>query len=323
MVSLSYVDEDYAVPLEQEREMWMRGRLSNIRTATALVTPFDGDEIDPAGLMAAIDRQVLAGMDAVIVCDMTGEGYSLTDAERDIVLSTCLEQGGGRLAVIAATGTYSTARSIALTRRAQQLGADGLLVTVPYYSKPTKAGVANHFRSIADATHLPIIIDDDPQRTVIEGGATLLSALMDVENIVGIRHGAGRLSVFAHLDPVLRRRYHHYCGDELDVPAFLGCGGHGVVSSAGNLEPFLLAAMGRGLPGASARFGQQMAALLLATGGQWDASVIKAAGAILWGSADAVRLPLVGIGVEMRDALQRVLASHETAVEECRSPVVA
>lgn len=303
--------------------MPMRGRLSNIRTATALVTPFDGDDIDRAGLMAAIDRQVSAGMDAVIVCDVAGEGCTLSDTERDVVLSICLEQAGGRLAVIAATGTYCTARSIALSRRAQQVGADGLLVTVPYYSKPTMAGVANHFRSIANATHLPIIIDDDPQRTVIEGGARLLSALMDVENIVGVRHGAGRLSAFAHLDPVLRRRYHHYCGDEVDVPAFLTCGGHGVVSAAGNLFPLLLAAMGRGFPGACALFGQQISALLLATGGQWDACVIKEASAVLWGSACTVRLPLIGIDADMRDALQEALASLDAPVEEFRSTGIA
>ncbi|MEB2847405.1 dihydrodipicolinate synthase family protein [Endobacterium cereale] len=301
----------------------MTARLSNIRTVTALITPFAGDDLNRSALATLVDCQVRAGIDAVIVCDVTGEGYALSDYERDTVLSTCLERAEGRLAVLAATSTYGTGRSIALSERAQQLGADGLLVTVPYYSKPTKAGVASHFRNIAEATHLPIIIDDDPQRTVIEGGAALLSALSDVHNVVGVRHGAGRLAAFARLDPVLRRRYHHYCADEVDLPAFLACGAHGMMSSYGNLFPFRLAAVGRGFAGAAGQFRREMAALLEATGGQWDAAVIKAACAILHGDSENVRLPMVGLDDEMREAVRRVLVSLEAAAGELASQTVA
>lgn len=285
----------------------MTARLSNIRTATALITPFAGEKVDCSALTTLIDCQRRAGIDAVIVCDVTGEGYALSDDERDTVVSTCLERAEGRLAVLVATGTYGTERSIMLAGRAQQLGADGLLVTVPYYSKPTKAGVASHFRSIAEATHLPVIIDDDPQRTVIEGGATLLSALFDVQNVVGVRHGAGRLAAFARLDPALRRRYHHYCGDEMDLPAFLACGCHGVMSSYGNLFPFRLAAVGRGFSGAAGQFQREIAALLEATRGQWDAATIKAACAILHGDSEKVRLPMVELEADMREAVRRAL----------------
>lgn len=292
----------------------MTARLANIRTATALITPFANDGIDRDSLATLVEHQRRAGIDAVVVCDVIGEGWALSDDERDVVLTTCLEQSEGRLAVIAATGTYSTARSIALAERAQKLGADGLLVTVPYYSKPTIAGVAAHFRSIAETTHLPIIIDDDPQRSVIEGGADLLAALSDVQNIVGVRHGAGRLADFLRLDPVLRRRYHHYCQDGIDLPAFLACGGHGAMSAYGNLFPFRLAALARGLAGTGEQFRYHMAALLVATKGQWDATVVKAAGAVLHGYPEAIRLPLVELDVEVREALSQVLSSIEARV---------
>ncbi|MGI2033597.1 dihydrodipicolinate synthase family protein [Rhizobium panacihumi] len=301
----------------------MTARVSNIRTVTTLMTPFADGRIDHVALAALVDRQCAAGIDAIMVCDVIGEGYALSDDERDIVLSICVAGAQGRLAVIVATGTYNTARSVALTERAQQLGADGLLVTVPYYSKPTRAGVVAHFRNIAGATHLPVIVDDDPQRTVIEGGAGLLSDLSDVQTIVGVRHGAGRLSAFARLDPVLRRRYHHYSGDEIDLPAFLACGGHGMMSAYGNLFPFRLAALGRGFAGAAGAFRREMAALLGASAGQWDAAVIKAAFGILHGGADTVRLPLVSVDADMREDLRRVLTSADAPIEPAGFPAVA
>ncbi len=301
----------------------MSGRLSNIRTATALVTPFVGGRVDRTELNAALDRQVNAGMDAVVVCDVIGEGYALSDDERDLAISTCVERADGRLAVIAATGTYGTERSITLTARVQQLGVDGLLVTVPYYSKPTRAGVAAHFRSIAEVTHLPIIIDDEPHRTAIEAGSALLFALMDVFNIVGIRHGAGRLGVFSHLEPVLRRRYHHYCGDDIDLPAFIACGGHGVISSFGNLFPSRQVAVGRSVPGAVEQWQQDIASILSATGNLWGAAVIKAACAALHGGSCAVRLPLVEVDQDMAQALGLVMPRLATSVKKGREAAVA
>lgn len=295
-------------------ETKVTARLSNIRTVTALITPFAGDTVDLGALATFVDCQRRAGIDAVIICDVTGEGYALSDDERDIILSTCLERAEGRLAVLVATGTYATERSIMLTRRAQQLGADGLLVTVPYYSKPTGAGIVSHFRNIAGATHLPVIIDDDPLRTVVEGGAMLLSALSEVQNVVGVRHGAGRLAAFAQLGPVLRRRYHHYCADEIDLPAFLACGGHGMMSPYGNLFPFRLAAVGRGFAGAVGQFRREMTALLDATRGQWDAAVVKTACAILHGDSAGVRLPMVEPDAEISDAVRRVLISLDAPV---------
>lgn len=301
----------------------MPARLSNLRTVTALVTPFDASRVDHAALAGAIDRQVRAGMDAVIVCDAIGEGPALTQEERDAVLSTCLLRANGRLAVIAATGSNGTAHTIAMTQRAAALGADGVIVTLPYYSKPTKAGVLAHFRSVASVTHLPLIIDDDPQRVAIEGGEWLLSALADVETIAAVRHGAGRLSAFTQLSPVLRRRYHHYCGDEVDLPAFMACGGHGVVSAAGNFLPYQLAALGRGFPGAAGQFCRDVRLVLDATGGQWDAAVVKAACAVVHGGTPGMRLPLVDIDSASDQALRQALASFDAGADMPLSQAIA
>lgn len=311
------------MPFCRNEETNVTARLSNVRAATALTTPFSDDRVDDDALGTLVDCQCRAGMDAIVICDVVGEGYALSHEERDLVLSACVERAQGRLAVIAATGTYCTAQSVALAKRAQRLGADALLVTVPYYSKPTKAGVIAHFQSIAEATHLPIIIDDDPQRTGIEGGAGLLTALSDTLNIVGIRHGAGRLPAFVQLDLVLRRRYHHYCGDEIDLPAFLACGGHGMMSGYGNLFPFRLAALGRGFAGSSGQFRREMTGLLAATAGQWDAAVVKAACAILHGDCDTVRLPLVRLDADMCDALRRALTAFEVPADAPVSQALA
>lgn len=286
--------------------------IAELRTVTALVTPFRDGSLEPSLLAAAVDRQVRAGVDGIVVCDVFGEGYALSRDERDRVLTTCLERTAGRLAVLAATGTNDTAETVAMTRRAEELGADGVLVTVPYYSKPVPKGVIGHFREVAGATRLPVIMDDDPYRTALDCGHALLSSLADVENIVGIRHGIGRLEAFHRLPADLRRRYRHYSSDDSTLPMFLACGGHGCISALGNVLPYRLAAMNAPAAASAGDLSfRQAQSLLVAAEGRWDAAIVKAAAAILYGTPPEVRLPLVEVEPQVREAIAHALAMLE------------
>ncbi|OHV76132.1 hypothetical protein LCM4573_15605 [Rhizobium sp. LCM 4573] len=285
--------------------------IAELRTVTALVTPFRNGAVEHSLLNEAVDRQVRTGIDGIVVCDIFGEGHALARDERDHLLSACLERAAGRLAVFAATGTNNTAETVALTRRAAEIGADGVLVTVPYYSKPTLRGVIGHFREVAGATRLPVILDDDPHRTALDCGQALLSSLTDIQNIVGVRHGIGRLEAFHRLPADLRRRYRHYSSDDSTLPMFLACGGHGWISALGNVFPYRLAAMTPVAASAGDLSFRQAQSLLVAAEGRWDAAVVKAATAILYETPSEVRLPLVEVEPQVSEAIAHALAALE------------
>ena len=133
--------------------------------ATALVTPMTPSGVDYAALEALIDWQIGQGVQGLVVCGTSGEASTLTDAERSRVVETAVRAAGRRVPVIAGTGSNNTAHAVALTRQAQQLGADGALVVTPYYNKATQAGLVAHFRAISQASDLPLIIYNVPGRT--------------------------------------------------------------------------------------------------------------------------------------------------------------
>lgn len=204
---------------------------------TAMLTPFCATGIDIPAFEAEVARQVAAGMDGVVVHDVIGEGCTLDQPEKDLLLTTAVRCAGDNLTVIAATGSNCTRKTIEDSVRAQRLGADALLVTVPYYSKPTLKGVADHFRQISAAVGVEIMVDDEPSRTARDYGADLLEALADLDEIVGICHGSGRLAHFADLKTRLRDRYTHLSRDERSLSSFMALGGSGVVSSLSNVSP--------------------------------------------------------------------------------------
>ncbi|MCJ7997693.1 dihydrodipicolinate synthase family protein [Rhizobium cremeum] len=261
---------------------------------TPLLTPFSEDRCDIAALNAAIDRQVAAGMDGIVILDAFGEGHALDAQERDAIISACVQRAQGRLSVIAATGTNCTTASIDLARRAVRLGADALLVTIPYYSKPRLAGVVEHFRSIADAVPVPIIVDDDPGRTAIDFGMGLLSGLASTEGIVAVCHGQARLGFFAGLPANLRRRYLHLSRDCRTLPAFIASGGNGAISPLANVLPSHV----RSILDASAELGRMTAlhqeiVSALASCGPDDIAALKEATSFIHQHPADVRLPLV------------------------------
>ncbi|MEM1063042.1 MAG: dihydrodipicolinate synthase family protein, partial [Planctomycetota bacterium] len=131
----------------------------------ALVTPFAGDAVDEAALLAHVDRLIEAGVDCLSPCGTTGESPTLSHEEHERVIALVTERAAGRAKVMAGTGSNSTAEAIRLTKHAASCGVDGVLMVAPYYNKPTQAGFERHFRAVADAVDVPIVLYNIPGRT--------------------------------------------------------------------------------------------------------------------------------------------------------------
>src|SRR3981081_4852776 len=170
-----------------------------VRPATWLVgyipdlpTPFDeSDRIDLAAFARLCERQIDAGVPAIVVCETAGEASTLTPAEQEIIIRAAVEVARGGTRVIAGAGSNSTSQAIELTRRAEAAGPDAVLSVVPYYNKPMQAGIYAHFRAIADQTTLPLILPDIPSRTNRELADHTLARLAESKRFIALRDATG------------------------------------------------------------------------------------------------------------------------------------
>ncbi len=205
---------------------------------TALVTPFDKTEaIHYQMLDQLIDRQLNAGVSAIAVCGTTGEAAALTPGERRRVVEHTARYVSGRCTVIAGTGTNNTKDAVALSRAAQDAGADGLLIVTPYYNKTTQAGLIAHYEAIANAVKIPIIVYNVPSRTGMTITPQTCQILAQIGNINGIKEAAGDLGNVCRIRNLCRDTMHVYSGsDELAVP-MMAVGAKGLISTTSNLVP--------------------------------------------------------------------------------------
>jgi len=156
-------------------------------TITALLTPFKNGQIDEDAFRAHLDRQIEAGVHAVVPAGTTGEAATLSFAEHKRLIGITVEHVAGRVPVIAGTGSNNTAESIELTQSAKSLGADAALLISPYYNKPTQEGIFRHYEAVADAVHLPQIVYNVPGRTQSNILPATVARLSKISNIVGIK----------------------------------------------------------------------------------------------------------------------------------------
>lgn len=300
---------------------WLRG------CATALVTPFKPDgAIDEEALTRLIEYQLTGNVKLLVPCGTTGESATMTEAEDQVVIKRTIELARGRARVIAGTGSNSTASAIENSKIAADLGADALLVVAPYYNKPTQAGLYAHFRAVAQAVAIPIVIYNVPGRTSCNiAASTTLRLARDCENIVAVKEASGNLSLIME---ILRDRpagFRVLSGDDALTFPMIALGADGLISVAANEAPELMARM-----------------VELALAGSWDEArelhyrllplmevnfiesspgPVKAALAMMNLIGENYRLPLVPIEEKSRAALRAVLsdlgllkeASHATS----------
>lgn len=205
----------------------------------ALVTPFCKDEsVDYKALERLIQRQVQEGTDAIIICGTTGEPATMTMEEK----LACIELAVGivdhRVPVIAGTGGNCTRNVIDMSRKAQELGVDGLLVVTPFYNKATQNGLFEHYKAVGEAVELPIIMYNVPSRTGVNIlPETAVKIAREVKNVVGIKEASGDISQIAHLAQLGRNVIDIYSGNDDQVIPILSLGGIGVISVLSNVLP--------------------------------------------------------------------------------------
>jgi 4-hydroxy-tetrahydrodipicolinate synthase len=210
-------------------------------TGTALVTPFKADgTVDERALRGLVDFQIAEGIDMILPCGTTGEGATLTSEETDRVIQIVVDQARGRVPVIAGAGSNSTAKAVEATKRARRMGATGVLSVGPYYNKPTQQGFYEHFKAIAEAEDIPVIVYNVPGRTSSNIEAKTMLRLAEIPNIVAVKEASGNLG---QIMDILRDRpsdLRVLSGDDAIALAVVAMGGDGVVSVVSNEAPRMM-----------------------------------------------------------------------------------
>ena len=206
------------------------------RLITAMVTPFDSQgNVDHEQATRMSKHLVETGTTAIVVTGTTGEGPSLSEDEKLNLYTTIIKSIGDSAKVIAGTTTYNTQESIELSMRAEDIGVDGILMTVPYYNKPTQSNLVNHFELIAKAVSIPGILYNVPSRTALNMTASTTSQLSTVKNIVGVKEASADLGQIAEIIRTSEDGFFVWSGNDADTLPILSIGGYGVVSVASHL----------------------------------------------------------------------------------------
>lgn len=205
---------------------------------TAIITPFQADEsIDESALRRLIDHQIEGGVDFLVACGTTGESVTLTETEQSRVIALTVEVAAGRVPVVAGAGGYNTREVIEKIHRYAALGVDAILSVTPYYNKPTQEGLFEHFRAIAEASELPIILYNVPGRTGCNLEPVTVVRLAQFEKIVAIKEASGNISQIGELATLLDGSFAIFSGDDGLILPVAALGGVGVISVAANLLP--------------------------------------------------------------------------------------
>ena len=281
---------------------------------TAIVTPFTAaGKVDDAALGALVDWQIAEGIDGLIPCGSTGEAVTLTPAERERVVRIVAERAGGRIPVIAGAGSNDTAAAVELSRTMAAAGATHLLHVSPMYNKPPQRGIVAHFRAVADASPVPIVVYNVPGRTASNLSVETTLALAEHPNIVAVKEASGDLT---QIERIIRHRpagFSVFSGDDGLTLAVMVVGGQGVMSVISNVVPRacadLVAAMDRGDCRAASALHLRLGDLVDAAFVESNPIPIKAALALMGRAQNVLRLPLVPLDPAHEAKLRAALAT--------------
>jgi 4-hydroxy-tetrahydrodipicolinate synthase len=296
---------------------WLAGYIPD------LPTPFDETgAVDLPAFARLCERQIEAGVSAIVAGETAGEASTLTPVEHDSIVRAAVEIARGRVRVIAGAGSNSTSHAIELTRRAEAAGADAILSVVPYYNKPMQAGIHAHFRAIADSTALPIILHDVPSRTIRELSDDTLARLAESKQFIGLRDGTGDIARPPRLRPLLPARFRLLSGDDATALAFIANGGDGCISMISNVAPelcqiiFSTCTQGRLQ---SARYLQHRLAPLTASLTKESPAALKYALCLLGFMSPNARLPIVELAGPAKSEVASALAEISDEDVACPS----
>jgi 4-hydroxy-tetrahydrodipicolinate synthase len=206
-------------------------------SGVAIVTPFDESGVNFNKLEELIEWHIKSGTDAIIICGTTGEASTMTDQEKKEAIKFTVDVVNKRIPVIAGTGTNNTAASISMSKWAESIGVDNVLVITPYYNKTTQKGLIAHFKAISESINIPIIIYNVPSRTGMNILPKTLLELCKYPNIAAIKEASGNISQIAEMKALCRDRIIIYSGNDDQTIPILSLGGNGVISVLANIIP--------------------------------------------------------------------------------------
>lgn len=281
-------------------------------TYTAIVTPFKSGKVDELALGRLIKAQIRGGVDGVVPVGTTGESPTLSYEEHIAVVDFTVRAVAGKIKVLAGTGANSTEEAIYLTKAAERAGADGSLQVAPYYNKPTQEGLYQHFRAIADATKLPIVLYSIPGRCGIEIGVETVRRLAaDCKNIVGIKEAGGQPDRVSQVRAACGQKFVILSGDDSLTLPFMAVGADGVVSVASNVIPREVANMVRAFaearPAAALKIHAKFFPLFRNLFVEANPGPVKAALGMMGMMEDDLRLPLVKLEPKNRELVRATL----------------
>lgn len=264
---------------------------------TALITPLRNGALDEAAFGALVERQIAEGTTGLIPCGTTGESATLSHDEHRRVVALCVEAAAGRAPVIAGAGSNSTEEAIDLSRYAKEVGADALLLVTPYYNKPNQEGMYQHFRAVAEAVDLPIVLYNIPARSAVDMSIDTIARLSRIPNIVALKDAANDVSRVARQAAAAVPGFVQLSGEDGTAIGFNAHGGVGCISVTANVAPRLCAEMQAAClrnDYATARaINDKLAALHHALFIEPSPAPAKYACSLLGLCTDDVRLPLV------------------------------
>jgi 4-hydroxy-tetrahydrodipicolinate synthase len=281
---------------------------------TALVTPFKKDlSIDEDALRRFVDFQIEGGIDFLVPCGTTGESATLSDEEQQRVIQIVVEAARGRVPVIAGAGGNNTAHVIKLARGCERLGVDGLLSVSPYYNKPMQEGLYQHFKAIAEATSLPIIVYNVPPRTNVNILPATIVRLSEIPNIIGVKEASGDISQIAEIITQVPPDFKVFSGDDSMTLPLIALGGVGLISVAANEAPAQMTALVRACfennREEAQRLNRELWALMKANFIETSPGPVKAALAMMGNIEETYRLPIVPVTPETKGKLRAVLVN--------------
>jgi 4-hydroxy-tetrahydrodipicolinate synthase len=281
-------------------------------TYTAIVTPFKNGQVDEAALERLIKLQVKGGVDGIVPVGTTGESPTVNCEEHIRIIELSVKFAAGKIKVLAGTGANATREAIELTQAAEKAGADGSLLVAPYYNKPTQEGLYQHFRAIARATKLPIVLYSIPGRCGIEIGIETVKRLAtDCKNIVGIKEAGGSCDRVSQLRAALGAKFEILSGDDSLTLPFMAVGAQGVISVASNVIPREVSQMVKlfstGKSAAALRLHEKYYPLFKDFFIETNPTPVKAALAMMKLIEEEYRLPLVPMNPKNWDTLRTTL----------------
>ncbi len=279
---------------------------------TAMVTPFDKEgKVDEEGLRENVRFQIKSGIHGLVPVGSTGECATLSYEEHNRVVEVVVDAAKGKVPVLAGTGSNSTWETIMLTKHAKEVGADGALLVVPYYNRPTQAGLYQHYKRIAEEIDLPQVIYNIPSRTSVNMLPETMAKLVKFKNIVGVKEASGDLKQVARIIELAGKEFSVISGDDLLTLEIMKLGGVGVISVMSNLVPDRVAKMvdsfRSGDVETAKRINDELAPLFKALFIETNPGPAKMAMNWMGMAAGGLRLPLVELEPENQEKLRKVL----------------